>query len=231
VRLGQPRGAVPKEDRLDEVIAVATRLFRENGFRATRLDDIAEALGVTRAALYYYFDGKQDVLEEVCSRAMASTEAALRRIQDLDDPAARLHGFADQYAQNMAGDAARVFARDNQELRPAFRRGLMARARAVNEGAEEILRYGIERGAFDSDLDIGITARGFLGMLNALADWHRPKRDGPLPETADLLVGVFITGLAVRPRDGKSGRNSGKSGRNSGKRAAVTATKSDGRAA
>jgi AcrR family transcriptional regulator len=224
VRLGQPRGAVPKEDRLDEVIAVATRLFRENGFRATRLDDIAEALGVTRAALYYYFDSKQDVLEEVCSRAMASTEAALRRIQDLDDPGARLHGFAHQYAQNMAGDAARVFARDNQELRPTFRRGLMARARAVNDGAEEILRYGIEHGAFDPDLDVAVTVRGFLGMLNSLAEWHRAKRDGPLADTADLLVGVFITGLAVRPSKGKSGRNSGS-------RAALTATGSDGRAA
>jgi AcrR family transcriptional regulator len=223
VRLGQPRGAIPKEDRLDEVIAVATRLFRENGFRATRLDDIADALGVTRAALYYYFDGKRDVLEEVCSRAMASTEAALRRIQDLDDPAERLHGFAHQYAQNMAGDAARVFARDNQELRPAFRRGLMARARAVTDGAEEILRYGIEHGAFDPELDVHITARGFLGMLNSLADWHRANRDGPLSDTAHLLVDVFITGLAVR-----TGKN--KAGRSSRKRTALTGAGSDGRA-
>lgn len=206
VRLGQPRGAIPKEDRLDEVIAVATRLFRENGFRATRLDDIADALGVTRAALYYYFDGKREVLEEVCSRAMASTEAALRRVQDLDDPAERLRGFAHQYAQNMASDAARVFDRDNEELRPAFRRGLMARARAVTDGAEEILRYGMEQGSFDFDLDIHITARGFLGMLNSLASWHRPSRDGSLSETADQLVDVFITGLAVRPETGQHSR-------------------------
>jgi AcrR family transcriptional regulator len=206
VRLGQPRGAIPKEDRLDEVIAVATRLFREKGFRATRLDDIADALGVTRAALYYYFDGKREVLEEVCSRAMASTEAALRRVQDLDDPADRLRGFAHQYAQNMSSDAARVFDRDNDELRPAFRRGLMARAHAVTDGAEEILRYGIERGAFDAELDIHVTARGFLGMLNSLASWHRPNRDGPLSETADLLVDVFIGGLAVRPEAGQRRR-------------------------
>src|SRR3954447_23492368 len=124
-RLGQPRGAVPKEDRLDDVIAVATRLFRERGFRATRLDDIADELGVTRAALYYYFDGKRDVLEEVCERAMRSTEGVLREIEHLPDPVERLRRFARQYARNMSSDAARVFNRDNAELSPSFRRSLM----------------------------------------------------------------------------------------------------------
>jgi AcrR family transcriptional regulator len=197
-RLGQPRGAIPKEDRLDDVIAVATQLFCERGFRGTRLDDIANALGVTRAALYYYFDGKHDVLEEVCARAMASTEAALRRGEELDDPADRLKSFAHQYALNMSSDAARVFARDNKELRPAFRRSLMARARAVNDGAEAIVRYGIDSGAFDPDIDVRLTTLGFLGMLNAMADWHRASRDGALADVADLLVDVFIAGLAAR---------------------------------
>lgn len=202
-RLGQPRGAVPKEDRLDEIIAVATQLFCERGFRATRLDDISGALGVTRAALYYYFDGKHDVLEEVCARAMASTEAALRRVQELDDPADRLKSFAHQYALNMSGDAARVFTRDNKELRPAFRRSLMARAHAINEGAEEIIRYGIDQGAFDPEHDVRLTTLGFLGMLNSLADWHRQGRDGSLADVADLLVDVFIGGLAVRKPAGR----------------------------
>src|SRR4051794_7622684 len=136
VRLGQPRGAIPREDRRDEVIAVATQLFGEKGFRGTRLDDISDALGVTRAALYYYFDGKHDVLEEVCARAMSSTEAALQRVEEMGDPADRLRSFSHQYALNMSSDAARVFNRDNKELRPAFRRSLMSRARAVNQGAE-----------------------------------------------------------------------------------------------
>lgn len=206
VKLGQPRGAIPKEDRLEEVVAVATRLFREKGFRATRLDDIAAALGVTRAALYYYFDGKQDVLEEVCGRAMVFTEAALRRVQSLDDPGDQLRVFAHEYAQNMASDAARVFDRDNQELRPSFRRGLMTRARAITAGAEEIIAHGVRDGAFDPDLDIRLTALGFLGMLNALADWHRLKRDGPLSETADMLVDVFISGLAIRPSVSRKSR-------------------------
>lgn len=197
-RLGQPRGSAPKEDRFDDVIEVATRLFCERGYRATRLDDIAQALGVTRAALYYYFEGKTDVLEEVCARAMASTETVLREVQALEDPADRLRAFTVQYARNMAGDAARVFARDNGELRPAFRRGLMARARSVNAGAEAIVAYGIERGAFTPGLDVRVTVLGYLGTFNALAEWHRPDRDGPLEDVTRRLVDVYIDGFATR---------------------------------
>jgi AcrR family transcriptional regulator len=195
-RVGRPRGAAPKEDRLDDIIEVATRLFRERGFRATRLDDIAEELGVTRAALYYYFDGKRDVLEEVCERAMRSTEKVLRDVQALDDPAERLRHFARVYAGNMSSDSARVFARDNSELRAPFRRALMTRVRAVNHGAEAILSYGIEKGRFRADLDVRLTALGFLGMLNSLAEWFRPARDGSLDDVTDYLVDVFIDGVS-----------------------------------
>lgn len=95
---------------------------------------------------------------------MSSTEAALRRVQDLEDPGDRLRGFAYQYAQNIASDAARVFMQEkNKELHPTFRRALMSRARAVTDGAEGIMRYGVDHGAFDPALDIQLAARGFSG--------------------------------------------------------------------
>jgi AcrR family transcriptional regulator len=196
-RLGQPRGSVPHEDRLDDVIGVATKLFCEKGFRGTRLDDISNALGVTRAALYYYFDGKQEVLEEVCARAMTSTEAALREGEALDDPVDRLRWFAQRYAKNMSSDAARVFSRENQHLRPDFRHDLMARAYAVNDGAEKILRYGIEKGVFSREMDPRLTTLGFLGMLNSIADWRRPQRDGSIESVTDTLVDAFVDGIGA----------------------------------
>src|SRR4051794_470703 len=61
-KLGGRRGSVAKQDRLDEIVDVAAELFRERGFRGTRLDDVAERLGVTRAALYYYFEDKNELL-------------------------------------------------------------------------------------------------------------------------------------------------------------------------
>jgi AcrR family transcriptional regulator len=197
--VGQPRGDISRESRLDDVLEVATKLFCERGFRATRLDDISDELGVTRAALYYYFDGKRALLEEICERAMASSEQALREVQVLDDPTERLLSFGLVYAGNMSSDAARVFAKDNGELTPTARRALLARARAINEGAESIIRYGIERDDFDQDLEVRHAALGFLGMLNSLAEWYRPNRDGDFNDVVRQLVGLFVSGLGKRP--------------------------------
>jgi AcrR family transcriptional regulator len=196
-RLGRPRGSVPKEDRLDEVLRVAARLFRERGYRAARLDEISDELGVTRAALYYYFDTKQALLEEICARSMNTIEEALQDVQALPDPAERLRAFAHEFALNTATDAARVYFRDAKEMRPAFRRGLSERAHRVTVGAEEIIRTGIAEGRFRSELDPHIAASGVLSGLNSLPEWHRADRHGPVEGVVDHLIDVYLHGLVT----------------------------------
>lgn len=197
-RVGRPRGAFAHEDRRADVLEVATREFRIRGYRATRLDEIGEALGVTRAAIYYYYKGKVELLEDICGRSMTSIERAIRDINQVEDPVERLRSFAVIYAVNMGSDAARVFVRDSGELRPQFRRELMERARAINSGAEDILRYGIERGSFAAEFDVSLVVRGLLGTLNSLAEWHRTKRDGKLEDVAEQLVDLLLAGIVVR---------------------------------
>jgi AcrR family transcriptional regulator len=87
--LGQRRGGPSVEERGEEILRTATRLFGERGYNGTRLNDIAVELGVTRAALYYYFArGKLEILEQVCTsgmdRAERVTADALRRPDIVD---------------------------------------------------------------------------------------------------------------------------------------------------
>src|SRR5215218_8549320 len=127
-RLGRPPGNVPKEDRHEDLIRAAAGLFRQRGYRATRLEEIADELGVTRAALYYYVDTKQELLEQICAQSMQTIEDALKEVLELPDAAGRLRAFARAFARNTATDAARVFFRDAKELPPEFRRNLNRRA-------------------------------------------------------------------------------------------------------
>ena len=53
------RGAPP-----DALLDAAFRVFAERGYRATRLDDVAASAGVTKGAIYYYFEGKEDLLRQ-----------------------------------------------------------------------------------------------------------------------------------------------------------------------
>jgi AcrR family transcriptional regulator len=201
-RLGTPRGGAPKADRLDDVVAVAARLFRDRGYRATRLDEIADALGVTRPALYYYFDTKQALLEEICGRTQKLVEAALDETQGVGDPVDRLRVFVRQFARNTATDAARVFFRDRQELRPEFARQLRDRAHRVTRGAEKIIEAGIAAGRF-RPVNVQVVAPSLLATLNSLPDWVHPARHGTLEEVTEQVLDVFLRGICVDPVDGQ----------------------------
>jgi AcrR family transcriptional regulator len=63
------------DDRLSRLVEVATRVFIEQGFRQTRMDDVAEALGVAKGTLYLYVESKEALFDLVCRSADRAFEA------------------------------------------------------------------------------------------------------------------------------------------------------------
>lgn len=74
---GEPKWRRRKEDRPGEIVAAALEVFAEKGFAAARLDDIARRAGVSKGALYLYFETKQDLFRAVVREAVAPNIAAV----------------------------------------------------------------------------------------------------------------------------------------------------------
>src|SRR5205823_9853506 len=70
----------PPRVRSEQVYAAALRLFREKGYHATSMQDIAEALGLYKGSLYHYIGGKEDLLVQVFERALGSLLEEVERI-------------------------------------------------------------------------------------------------------------------------------------------------------
>src|ERR1700710_17081 len=70
----------PPRSRSEEVYAAALRLFRQKGYHATSMQDIADAVGLYKGSLYHYIGGKEDLLVQVFERAMGSLVANVERI-------------------------------------------------------------------------------------------------------------------------------------------------------
>jgi AcrR family transcriptional regulator len=68
---GEPKWRRRKEERPGEIIAAAMAVFAEKGFAAARLDDIAKRAGVSKGALYLYFETKEDLFHAVVTDAVA----------------------------------------------------------------------------------------------------------------------------------------------------------------
>lgn len=82
------------------VLATARRLFAEQGYAATSLQQIADTLGVTKANVYYYFRTKNAILEALLDERVVSLDALLDEAGTVSDPVRRrellLDGYVDQ---------------------------------------------------------------------------------------------------------------------------------------
>src|SRR5438477_12262131 len=70
----------PPRERAEEVYTAALRLFRQKGYHATSMQDIAAAVGLYKGSLYHYIGSKDDLLVQVFERAMGSLLADVERI-------------------------------------------------------------------------------------------------------------------------------------------------------
>ena len=83
---GEPRWRRRKADRPGEIIAAALEVFSERGFAATRLDDVARQAGLSKGALYLYFETKEDLFRAVVGEAVAANLAHLEKAVQADLP-------------------------------------------------------------------------------------------------------------------------------------------------
>lgn len=76
--VGEPKFRRRKADRPDEIVAAALAVFAEKGFAAAKLDEIARRAGVSKGALYLYFETKEDLFRAVVGRAIAPNIVLLK---------------------------------------------------------------------------------------------------------------------------------------------------------
>lgn len=96
---GPPEGSQRKK-RIDQetVIRVAVRLFNQHGYDRTSMNEIAAALGITKAALYYHFESKEDILLTGATQASERLDAVLDAAVAPDDSAReQVRGFVRAY--------------------------------------------------------------------------------------------------------------------------------------
>ena len=87
--MARPRGSDGAQTR-ERILAVAQELFTRQGYDKTSLRDIAERLEITKAALYYYFPRKEDILVELHLRLQTLGETIIAELEAAPDGAARV---------------------------------------------------------------------------------------------------------------------------------------------
>ncbi len=186
----------------EEIVEKATDLFARDGFGATSLDDIAVALGVTQAALYYHIKNKEEILRSIYITVLHISEEPLQRIVAAPHLSAREKlRQAIEHHVKVAADrspAMTVFYREWSHLTGPFASEIKQRQKAYERYFEEIIQDGIKDGLFAPGIDARIATFGLLGMCNWLSNWYHPAGQYTPQQIADMFAFIFENGLDVR---------------------------------
>jgi len=194
-----------RREKREAVLRAAVRCFNEKGFHATSLDDVANALNVTKPTIYHYFGSKDEILFECVRRGLESIrEAASAVVSERGGGLERLKRLMRDYAITMTKDFGMCVTRTaDHELSGDSR----TKFRALKREIDQTVRKVVEQGMADGTLAQGdprLVTFTLTGALNWIARWYDPN--GPLTsqEVADGTVATLVAGLATRERGEQS---------------------------
>ena len=190
-----PRG----QERREQLIACAARLFAERGYHPTSVADIVDALSVGKGVFYWYFASKDELLAEILH---ASHQQLRRRQQaaigDEPDPLRRIElgirASLEWFGEHREYFAIIQFAATDETFAPVLRR---ADDVALADTARHIKEAIVQGRALDQDPEM--LARAIHGVIGRLARDYLVDRDEPVEIVCDLAVAFGLQGLASQP--------------------------------
>jgi len=173
----------------------------QKGYEATSMKDIAEAVGLTKAGIYHYIPGKEELLFQIMGFAMDMVDQdVIQPAQKVEDPETRLRTIVERHARRIleVGGAVTIILEEISALTPPHRRTILNRKRAYFD----LLRQTLDQLAADGKLrpvSSTVAAFSLFGMITWLSRWYR--RDGKLTsaETLRDFTQIALSGV-LRPQ-------------------------------
>jgi AcrR family transcriptional regulator len=174
----------------ETILQAATHLFIERGFDGTSMHDIAEALGVTRTAVYYYYKNKEAILVALTDNItrVAAQLAEQTAQHDHLQPAEALRALVDRHVRLIIdhGPQFRIVERSEEQLPRKQRAAATNYRRDVLASFTAVIERGVRTGVF-RPTDPQVTAFAIIGMCNWTAWWYQPEGRKSRDEVAELI--------------------------------------------
>jgi AcrR family transcriptional regulator len=181
-----------RERSIKKIMDSALRLFVRQGYAHTTIDEIADASGLTKGAVYHYYGSKEDLLLELLGRiereSMEVTEdaygegtsAAEKFVRYLHKQAANAAARPDNllFVVTLTTDQAGISGRVRKQVDAIHRR--------LAKGFEDIIREGIKSGEFRSRISERELSLFYIAVYSGnVLQWHRQGRQ---PQVGEALV-------------------------------------------
>jgi len=184
--------SLDKSQRKRRIVDAAIKVFHQKGYRAATLDDVANELGLTKAAIYHYVSSKENLLSIIYMQALENYFANAHKISELDlPPPEKMRFFIRNHIRHVAVEnlaMLAVFLTEENQLPEEDYRKIRQEKRKYNQVVEAIIEAGVAQGCF-KPTDAGLQANAILALCNSLHRWYKP---GQSPYDPDQITDHFI---------------------------------------
>lgn len=152
-------------------------LFRERGYHGTSVRDLAAAVQMEPASLYYHYPSKQDILVDLFDRTMDDMIAGVRHaVEGATGAEARLKAALRFHVvfHVERQDEAFVSHSELRALTPDNLRRIIAKRDRYERVMNELLSAGVKEGCFEI-ADVRLLSKAVLMMCSGVSDWFGPQ--------------------------------------------------------
>jgi TetR/AcrR family transcriptional regulator, cholesterol catabolism regulator len=184
--------------RKDVIIAKAAKLFREKGFSATSMRDLAEHVGVEAASLYNHISSKAEILQEICFKTANNFMSHIEEVDATPNKTAieKIQAILRFHIRQMVDNYEEVYVSDREwkHLTDPYLSNMQSQRRAYRQRIGLIIEEGIRKGEI-KPIDAPTAVLIMLHAVSGIESWHRSKKKIPGELLEDNMVQILVDGL------------------------------------
>ena len=185
------------------ILKAAAKLFRNQGYAATTLRQIAESAGIQAGSVYYHFRSKDEILLEILDTGIDEVQKSVEnQLASLPSDATSRQKIAAAIEGHLAGlilhgDFTSASIRTYGQLPANLKRSNQERRRAYSAFWDDLLTEASERGEMRPGMDRHVARLVVLGAVNWTVEWYDP-RNGTVPQIAKQIATLISDGIFGR---------------------------------
>lgn len=190
-----------KASKKELILRRAAAMFREKGFAATSMRDLAEMVGIEAASLYNHIRSKNEILEAICfdvanifNTHMESVESSAKKSITKIEDLLRFH------IRQMVGNYEEVYVSDREwkHLEDPYLSNFQTQRRNYRKKFAAIIEDGMEKNEIRK-IDAPTAVLIILHAISGIESWHRSKAKISAEELEDNMLKIMIDGLRKQP--------------------------------
>jgi AcrR family transcriptional regulator len=202
MKLQKKSAKVSEQDRRAEIYNAAAKIISEKGFDAMTMNDIAQAVGMTKAGIYHYIEGKQNMLFAIMNYGMDKLDnGVIAPASQIEDAEKRLIAIIDYHAKliTQGSNAITVLVDEVAGLSAIQRKKIIQRKRVYFDFIRDTLDTLKEENKL-KDVDTTVAAFSILGMLLWISRWYHADGKLTSDQVANEVLKVAIGGMLRTPK-------------------------------